>query len=93
MIPGVSDRFPGGGAPRRETPPQGYPGRSYRLSPGDRFRAFPPHRRVGRGQIHGGYGYMMDNPIQMYYRDCKLGEIGEGTSQIQLNTIARMLGL
>lgn len=44
-------------------------------------------------QIHGGYGYMMDYPIQMYYRDCKLGEIGEGTSQIQRNTIARQLGL
>lgn len=44
-------------------------------------------------QIHGGYGYVMDYPIQMYYRDCKLGEIGEGTTQIQLNTIARLLGL
>ncbi|MBM3166987.1 MAG: acyl-CoA dehydrogenase [Chloroflexi bacterium] len=44
-------------------------------------------------QIHGGYGLMMDYPIQMYYRDCKLLEIGEGTSQIQRNTIARQLGL
>lgn len=44
-------------------------------------------------QIHGGYGYVMDYPIQMYYRDCKLGGIGEGTTQIQQNTIARLLGL
>jgi alkylation response protein AidB-like acyl-CoA dehydrogenase len=44
-------------------------------------------------QIHGGYGYAMESPVQRFYRDCKLLEIGEGTSQIQRNTIARQLGL
>jgi len=36
---------------------------------------------------------MMESDIQRFYRDCKLLEIGEGTSQIQRNTIARQLGL
>lgn len=44
-------------------------------------------------QIHGAYGYAMDSPVQRFYRDCKLLEIGEGTSEIQRNTIARQLGL
>jgi alkylation response protein AidB-like acyl-CoA dehydrogenase len=44
-------------------------------------------------QIHGGTGYAMESPLQRFYRDCKLLEIGEGTSQIQRYTIARMLGL
>jgi len=44
-------------------------------------------------QIHGGFGYAMESPVQRFYRDCKVLEIGEGTSQIQRNTIARMLGL
>lgn len=44
-------------------------------------------------QIHGGIGFMMESDIQRFYRDCKLLEIGEGTSQIQRNTIARQLGL
>lgn len=44
-------------------------------------------------QIHGAYGMAMEYPVQRYYRDCKLLEIGEGTSEIQRNTIARQLGL
>ncbi len=44
-------------------------------------------------QIHGGTGFMMESDVQRFYRDCKLMEIGEGTSQIQRNTIARQLGL
>ena len=44
-------------------------------------------------QIHGGIGFMMESDVQRFYRDCKLLEIGEGTSQIQRNTIARQLGL
>ncbi len=44
-------------------------------------------------QIHGGLGYAMESPVQRFYRDCKVLEIGEGTSQIQRNTIARGLGL
>lgn len=44
-------------------------------------------------QLHGGYGYVMESPIQRLYRDVKLFEIGEGTSQIHRNIIARQLGL
>ena len=40
-------------------------------------------------QIHGGYGYMTDYPVERYYRDMKLCEIGEGTSEIQRIVIAR----
>ena len=45
-------------------------------------------------QIHGGYGYTTDYPVERYMRDAKLTEIGEGTSQIQRLVIARrILGL
>ncbi len=43
-------------------------------------------------QIHGGYGYMKDYPVERYLRDAKLLEIGEGTSEIQRLVIARYLG-
>jgi alkylation response protein AidB-like acyl-CoA dehydrogenase len=42
-------------------------------------------------QIHGGYGYMRDFPVERYMRDAKLGEIGEGTSEVQRMVIARAL--
>lgn len=45
-------------------------------------------------QIHGGYGYTTDYPVERFLRDAKLTEIGEGTSQIQRLVIARrILGL
>jgi hypothetical protein len=45
-------------------------------------------------QIHGGYGYVKDYPVERYLRDSKLGTIGEGTSEIQRMVIARgLLGL
>lgn len=44
-------------------------------------------------QIHGGYGYMRDFPLERFFRDAKLCEIGEGTSEIQRMVIARQLGL
>ena len=45
-------------------------------------------------QIHGGYGYVTDYPVERYLRDAKLTEIGEGTSQVQRLVIARkILGL
>ncbi len=40
-------------------------------------------------QIHGGYGYLADFPVERYFRDVKLCEIGEGTSEIQRLIIAR----
>lgn len=42
-------------------------------------------------QIHGGYGYTKDIPVERYMRDAKLCEIGEGSSQIQRIIIAREL--
>ena len=40
-------------------------------------------------QIHGGYGYTKDFPVERFYRDAKLNEIYEGTSEVLRNTIAR----
>ncbi len=42
-------------------------------------------------QIHGGYGYTKDYPVERYFRDAKLCEIGEGTTEIQKIVIAREL--
>jgi len=45
-------------------------------------------------QIHGGYGYVKEYPVERYLRDSKLGTIGEGTSEVQKLVIARgLLGL
>jgi butyryl-CoA dehydrogenase len=40
-------------------------------------------------QIHGGYGYLTDFPVERYYRDAQLTTIGEGTSEIQRLVISR----
>jgi butyryl-CoA dehydrogenase len=42
-------------------------------------------------QLHGGYGYTADYPVERMMRDAKVGEIGEGTSEIQRIVIAREL--
>ncbi|HEX4231125.1 MAG TPA: acyl-CoA dehydrogenase family protein [Bryobacteraceae bacterium] len=42
-------------------------------------------------QIHGGYGFIKDYPVEKFYRDVKLCTIGEGTSEIQRLVIARQL--
>ena len=42
-------------------------------------------------QVHGGYGYITEYPVERYLRDAKLTEIGEGTSEIQRLVIARNL--
>ncbi len=44
-------------------------------------------------QVHGGYGFMLDFPVGRFYRDAKVLEIGEGTSEVQRMVIARELGL
>jgi alkylation response protein AidB-like acyl-CoA dehydrogenase len=44
-------------------------------------------------QVHGGYGFVEDFPVARFYRDAKVLEIGEGTSEIQRLLIARALGL
>ena len=44
-------------------------------------------------QIHGGYGFMNESPVARFWRDAKILEIGEGTSEVQRMLIARELGL
>ena len=44
-------------------------------------------------QIFGGYGFMNEFPVARFYRDAKVLEIGEGTSEVQRMVIARQLGL
>ena len=42
-------------------------------------------------QVHGGYGYTKEFPVERYYRDAKLNEIYEGTSEVLRNTIAQRM--
>jgi alkylation response protein AidB-like acyl-CoA dehydrogenase len=42
-------------------------------------------------QVHGGYGYLKDYPVERHLRDAKIGTIGEGTSEVQRLVIARQL--
>ena len=44
-------------------------------------------------QIFGGYGFMNEFPVARHWRDAKVLEIGEGTSEVQRMLIARELGL
>jgi acyl-CoA dehydrogenase len=42
-------------------------------------------------QIHGGYGYMMEYPVQRYWRDARVGTIGGGTTEIMKQIIVNRL--
>ena len=44
-------------------------------------------------QLHGGYGLMKEYDVERFYRDQKLLEIGEGTSEIQRLVISRLIGV
>ena len=44
-------------------------------------------------QLHGGYGFMDETLVARHYRDAKILEIGEGTSEVQRLVISRGLGL
>jgi alkylation response protein AidB-like acyl-CoA dehydrogenase len=41
--------------------------------------------------LHGGNGFVRDYPVEKFYRDAKIGQIYEGTSNLQLQTIAKQL--
>ena len=45
----------------------------------------------GAIQVHGGYGYLSDFPVEKYYRDARVLQIYEGTSEVQKIVIGRML--
>lgn len=63
------------------------------LASGAKLFASEVAKRCADGalQIHGGYGYISEYPVERLYRDARLGEIGEGTSEIQRMIIARNL--
>ncbi len=42
-------------------------------------------------EIYGGYGFTKDYPVEKYFRDSKIGKIYEGTSNMQLPTIAKLV--
>ena len=42
-------------------------------------------------ELYGGYGYTREYPVEKFYRDAKIGTIYEGTSNMQLQTIAKLL--
>ena len=42
-------------------------------------------------EIYGGYGFTKDYPVEKYWRDAKIGKIYEGTSNMQLATIAKLV--
>jgi alkylation response protein AidB-like acyl-CoA dehydrogenase len=42
-------------------------------------------------ELFGGYGYVKDYPVEKYWRDSKIGSIYEGTSNMQLQTIAKLI--
>jgi acyl-CoA dehydrogenase len=44
-------------------------------------------------QVHGGYGYMMEFPVQRAWRDARVGPIGGGTTEVMKELVARSLGL
>jgi alkylation response protein AidB-like acyl-CoA dehydrogenase len=59
-------------------------------SMGKLFASETAHRACHKAiQIHGGYGYSKEFPVERYMRDAKLTEIGEGTSEIQRVIIGR----
>jgi len=42
-------------------------------------------------EVYGGYGFTKDYPVEKYWRDSKIGAIYEGTSNMQLQTIAKLV--
>jgi len=70
-------------------------GKDFRLSAGmaKLFASETSRRAADQAvQIHGGYGFMDEYPVSRYFRDCKINEIGEGTSEVQRLVLAKLLG-
>ncbi|WP_436525042.1 acyl-CoA dehydrogenase family protein [Actinoplanes sp. HUAS TT8] len=82
----------------------GYYDAASRLVAGADFKRFAAIAKLNAGnaamensryatQVHGGYGFMNESAVGRFYRDAKILEIGEGTSEVQRMIIARGLGL
>ena len=61
------------------------------LEPGGAQRELARRQTAEAIQILGGYGYTKEFPVERYYRDAKITEIYEGTSEIQRIVIARAI--
>ena len=62
-----------------------------RTMQGGTMFAIYPFNRYRRVELFGGYGYTKEYPVEKFYRDAKIGTIYEGTSNMQLQTIAKLL--
>ncbi|GAA1584681.1 acyl-CoA dehydrogenase family protein [Actinoplanes couchii] len=89
---------------RAHTARLGYYDAASRMLAGDDFKRFAAIAKLNASnaamensrwatQVHGGYGFMNESAVGRFYRDAKILEVGEGTSEVQRLLIARGLGL
>jgi short/branched chain acyl-CoA dehydrogenase len=89
---------------RAHTARLGYYDAAARMLAGDDFKRFAAIAKLNASnaamensrwatQVHGGYGFMNESAVGRFYRDAKILEVGEGTSEVQRMLIARGLGL
>ncbi len=89
---------------RAHTARLGYYDAAARLVSGEDFKSYAAIAKLNASnaamensryatQVHGGYGFMNESAVGRFYRDAKILEIGEGTSEVQRMLIARGLGL
>ncbi|SNY63169.1 Acyl-CoA dehydrogenase [Paractinoplanes atraurantiacus] len=89
---------------RAHTARLGYYDAASRMLAGDDFKRYAAIAKLNASnaamensrwatQVHGGYGFMNESAVGRFYRDAKILEIGEGTSEVQRMLIARGLGL
>jgi short/branched chain acyl-CoA dehydrogenase len=89
---------------RAHTARLGYYDAAARLAAGEDFKRYASIAKLHASnaamenarwatQVHGGYGFMNESAVGRFYRDAKILEVGEGTSEVQRMLIARSLGL
>jgi short/branched chain acyl-CoA dehydrogenase len=89
---------------RAHTARLGYYDAAARMLAGDDFKRYAAIAKLNASnaamensrwatQVHGGYGFMNESAVGRFYRDAKILEVGEGTSEVQRMLIARGLGL
>ena len=67
------------------------PRQAFTLAGGHRPVLHSPRAASKAVEIFGGYGFVKDYPVEKLYRDAKIGKIYEGTSNMQLQTIGKLL--